>query len=248
MDYLHEIIAMRSRAGRASVAWQPHLEATKRFVLDSATACEKRDRAVVLGAGLLLDLPLDELASLFREVVLVDIVVLPEIRKQAGRSSNVTMLQRDVTNVAEELYTASLRGLRDLPPSKPSLPEVIADTDLVVSLNILSQLWVMPRTFVLRKTSVPMSEERLDDWCGQIVQAHYEYLRSLTCDVCLVADHRFEKRDRSGALVSQGSTVYNLELPDPDESWTWHIAPIQEESRFLSKDLIVGAWRFPHKN
>ena len=51
--------------------------------------------------------------------------------------------------------------------------------------------------------------------------------------------------DRAGRLVSQGSTVYDLNLPKPDASWTWHIAPLKEESRFLSKDLIVGAWHFP---
>jgi hypothetical protein len=35
---------------------------------------------VVLGAGLLLDVPLNALSSLFREVVLVDIVFLPEVQ------------------------------------------------------------------------------------------------------------------------------------------------------------------------
>jgi hypothetical protein len=112
-----------------------------------------------------------------------------------------------------------------------------------VSLNILSQLWVMPRAYALGKMR-GLDEERLDDWCGRVVESHYAFLRSLPCPVCLVADREFVKRDRDVRIVSRATTLFGLELPRPDESWTWNIAPLGEDRRGLSKELLVGAWHF----
>lgn len=241
MAYFDEALAMRSRYRRNRQAWQPHLEHTRRFVLSVAEECHNRERAVVLGAGLLLDVPLDELSSMFEEVVLVDIVFLPEVRSSIKRYCNVKLIQHDVTYMAKQLHENILRGLRELPEPVPMSPEIYEKAGLVVSLNILSQLWVVPRTYALKKLS-GLNEEYLDGWCRRIVEAHYAFLRSLPCDVCLVADHEFVKRDKKGDIISQGSTVSRLALPDPDASWTWNIIPMGENRQYLSKELSVGAW------
>jgi len=243
MDYLYEAIAMRGRYKRNRAAWQLHLENSRRFILSSAEKCSSRQKVVVLGAGLLLDVPLEELSSLFREVVLVDIVFLSEVRKSVRRFSNVTLVQHDVTNMAAKLYSDILRNIRDLPESMPNVAAIDKDTDLVISLNILSQLWVMPRAYALKKLP-RIDDEVMDDWCKQIVEAHYTYLRTLPCAVCLVADHEYVKRDKEGNVISQGSTIFDLVLPKPEVSWTWDIAPRNEESQYASKELIVGAWLF----
>ena len=70
--------------------------------------------------------------------------------------------------------------------------------------------------------------------------AHYAWLRSLACDVCLVGDHAFVKRGKDGGVISKGSTVYDLELPVPDSKWIWNIVPPGKDA--ASKELIVGAW------
>jgi hypothetical protein len=241
MGYLDETIEMRSRARRNAAAWKPHLDNTRRFVLSSAERCRNRDKAVILGSGLLLDVPLAEISSMFREVVLTDVVCLPEVRKQIKVYNNVDFIESDVTNTAEQLYRNGLKGIHELPESVPSVPGIGQDCGLVVSLNILSQLWVVPRAYAARQMR-GLNEYQVDEWCGRIVAAHYAYLRSLPCDVCLVADHAFVKRDNSGVVISRGSTVYGLELPRPDASWTWNIAPIGKGSRLFSKDLTVGAW------
>jgi hypothetical protein len=64
----------------------------------------------------------------------------------------------------------------------------------------------------------------------------------MSCDVCLVADHEFIKRDKGGSIISRASTVYDLNLPDPDASWTWNIVPAGNNGRASSKELTVGAW------
>ncbi len=241
MDYLYEAIAMRGRYQRNRLAWQPHLEQSQKFILASAEKCRNRNTVVVLGAGLLLDVPLEKLSLLFKEVTLLDIVFLPEVRRAIRLFKNVKLVQRDVTGIAETVYNNIRHGSRALPESKPAVPEITADTGLVVSLNILSQLWVMPRAYVL--TKLPgLDEEQVNDWCLQIVQAHYDLLHSLSCDVCLIADREFLKHDRLGTLISRDSTIYGLPLPAPDTSWMWDIAPLGEKSRFASKTLHVGAW------
>lgn len=240
LGYIDEAIAMRNRYKRRREAWQPHLEKTRRFVLSSAKRCADRNKVIVLGPGLLLDVPLAELASLFREVVLMDVVCLPQIRKRIKAYKNVTFIEHDATNIAEPLFKNKQNGIHDLPEARPA-SENYNNADLVVSLNILSQLWVVPRSYVI-KPRPWVSEEQLDDWCTSIVEAHYASLLSLACPVCLVADYEFVKRDKDGKIFSRGSTVYDLSLADPDASWTWNIVPLGEESSFHAKELNVGAW------
>jgi hypothetical protein len=242
MDYLYEAIAMKSRYQRNRTAWQPHLEQTRRTILAAAKGSRNRTRVVILGSGPLLDVPLEELSSLFNEVVLLDIVFLPEVCKRVKPYDNVKLVQHDVTNMAQRLYENVRSGQIELPNAAPAVPHIDKNTGLVVSLNILSQLWVMPRTYALKKLH-NVEEEAIDDWCRQITDSHYAFLQSLPCPVCLIADHEFVKRDREGRIVSQGSTIAGIALPEPEASWTWNIAPLGENDRFLSKELKVGVWQ-----
>jgi len=243
MGYLTEAIEMRGRSRRHQAAWRPHLDNTRQFVLSSADTCRNRGTVVILGSGLLLDVPLAELSSIFRQVVLMDVVCLPEVRRRIKAYRNVAFVERDVTNVAERLYRNGVNNLSKLPEPEPSLPAACRKAGLVVSLNILSQLWVIPRAHASQRMR-GLDEYAVDEWCGRTVASHYAALRSLACDVCLVADHAFAKRDGSGEVISRGSTVHGLELPVPDASWTWNIAPLDKASRTFSKELIVGAWHF----
>jgi len=245
LGYLDEAIAMRGRYRSNRTAWQPHIDNTRRFVLAAAEKVRDRQKVVVLGSGLLLDVPLAELSAMFQDVVLVDIVCLPEVRKQIKSYRNVSFVERDVTAIAERLYANRQRGIPDLPSAAAASPDLFQGSGLVVSLNILSQLWVIPRAYA--STMRPaLPHDRVEDWCRQIVESHYAFLSSLSCDVCLVADHGFVKRDRNGSVISSASTVYGLVLPEPDASWTWNIVPAGRDGRSTSKELTVGAWHMHH--
>jgi hypothetical protein len=246
LGYLEETIAMRGRYRRNRTAWQPHLDKTCKFVLTVAEKVRDRNKVVVLGSGLLLDVPLAELSDMFREVVLMDIVCLPEIRRQIKEYNNVSFVEHDVTQIAERLLTNRRQGIHELPRVVPAPPEIYKNAGLVISLNILSQLWVIPRTFAsIQRPALP--HDQVEDWCRQIVESHYTSLRSLSCDVCLVADHEFIKRDHAGSIISKASTLYDLVLPEPDESWTWNIVPTGSDNRSSSKELIVGAWHMHNR-
>jgi hypothetical protein len=243
LGYLDEALDMRRRAERNRAAWQPHLDRTRRFVLSAAEQCTGRQKVVVLGSGLLLDVPVAELSASFENVVLKDVVCLPEIRKRITQYQNVTFVEHDVTGLAGRLYRVGREDLPSLPAVPVRDPGEDRDADMVISLNILSQLWVVPRAFIGRRLR-RFSAEEVDEWCSRIVASHYRYLRSLPHDVCLVGDFEAVKRDPAGRIVSRPSTVHGLELPGPDERWTWNIAPLSRKNPHTSKELIVGAWRF----
>ena len=240
LGYLDEALDMRRRAGINRAAWQPHLDHTRRFVLSVAEKCRNRNKAVILGSGLLLDVPLAELSAHFSEVVLKDVVCFPEIRKQIRNFANVTFVEHDVTGVAEHLYRNKQHAMNQLPEVMPPADD---DAGLIVSLNILSQLWVVPRAFAARNLR-GLAADQVDDWCRQLVASHYEWLCTRPGDVCLIADHAFIKRDHHGTVISRDTTVYGLALPPPDASWAWNIVPPGKDARSASKELLVGAWHW----
>lgn len=243
MGYLYEAIAMRERHRRNKASWQPHLENTKRFILSSAEKTTKKDKILVLGSGLLLDLPLKDLSELFKEIILADIIHLPETRKTAKKFKNVRLVEHDASGLSERLFMNIREDVMKLPEPEPHLPE--NEADLVVSLNLLSQLPVVPHVHALKKMADSeggVSDDDIRGWCRMIIASHLSWLRSLPCQTSLISDHSFSRKDRNGIIKEKGSTLYGFNLPEPDESWTWNIAPIGEERKGLSKELHVGAW------
>jgi hypothetical protein len=241
LGYLEETLDMRRRARLNHLDWQMHLDNSRHFMLTCADRCTARQKVVILGSGLLLDVPLDELTSMFSRVELKDVVCLPEVRRQIRGYRNVTFIEHDVTGLAVQL-NHGITSLPDIPP-----PAGHDEADLIVSLNILSQLWVVPRAFVGQHVR-QLDPADVDDWCARIVAAHYDHLRSHPGNVCLVADFEALKRDRSGGIVSRMTTVYGLALPPAEEIWTWNIAPITSENPHTWKELVVGAWYFPKRS
>lgn len=242
MGYLYQSIALRSRDLRHSRDWQSHLQQTKSFILKTAASCNNHDKVIILGSGLLLDVPLDELASLFREVVLVDVVHLPEVKRRIKKYGQVILIQADITGIAEPLYHHRKDWRCGPPESRPLIPEFDEKTGLVISLNLLSQLALVPTDY-LRKRNPACTEHELEAWGDRIRRAHIDALTSLKCPVCLISDYQVIYRDRSGNIAEKGSTIGSLSLPVPHQVWTWQIAPRGEERRDGSKELIVGAWQ-----
>lgn len=244
MGYLYEAIAMRERYRRNKASWLKHLENSKNFILTTSEKIQNRHKIIIIGSGLLFDVPLKQLADLFKEVILVDIVHLTEVRRHTKRYKNVSLVEYDVTNTAKILFQNIKNGIMDLPDSLPDLPTDIGiepEASLVVSLNILSQLPVIPHLYSIRKC--PETEARkMETWCREIIESHISWLFSMPCDSCMISDHEFTKKDKNGRIIEKGSTVYGVNLPEFENQWTWSIAPYGEESDGSSKELYVGAW------
>jgi hypothetical protein len=242
MGYLYEAIAMRGRFRRCATSWKHHLVQSKAAVLAAAQACLERETAVILGSGLLLDVPLADLAAAFKQVILVDIIHLPQVRRLARRHANVRLENQDISTIAFRLFECLETGQTTLPEPVAMDFSFVPAPSLVVSLNLLSQLPVIPGRCV-RQRMPAVGEEALRQWSQRIVETHIATLKDLTCDACLITDHAYVQQGPHGAREA-GSTLYGMVLPDPQSSWAWQIAPRGELSRDDAKELKVGMWAF----
>lgn len=200
-------VALLARSRRCRRAWAPHLAAARRAALAAAEGLPRRRTAMVLGSGLLDDVPLAELAAGFERVLLVDAVHPWPARLAAGQHANVARVTADL--VVEPL-DALLR--------EPGL-------DLVVSANLLSQLPILP---------VARTEGRgadADPLGRRIVVDHLQALAAAPCLTCLVADRRQREEDRTGRVYDEIDLLHDVVLPPSRLACDWELAPFGEVAR-----------------
>ncbi|MFA6021710.1 MAG: hypothetical protein WC722_15720, partial [Rhodospirillales bacterium] len=98
-----------------------HLAICREIVRLTAESCPLKRSAVILGSGLLLDVPVDDLCRLFNKVVLIDLHHPSEARAAGKRHPNLELRHADVTAAG---FWESLGD----------------DVDCLVSLNLAAQL------------------------------------------------------------------------------------------------------------
>jgi hypothetical protein len=222
LGYLRESIAIRTRYRRCKTMWQPHLTNSRAALLDSLQACSSFRIALVFGSGLLLDIPLDELARRFKKVYLVDIVHLPEVKRAVRHHANVRCIDLDVTGFIEHMEALSPERL-ELPPPKYFLDE--PDIDWVASVNLLSQLPLLPVDW-LRQRFPELSEAMLEEWGTQVMRQHLDYLAAFAAPTCLLADMEQVIHTGNGEIIERIDFASRLRLDDAaPEQWRWNIAP-----------------------
>ncbi|MCJ2083067.1 hypothetical protein [Methylobacterium sp. J-090] len=203
--YLRESILLLSRSRRCRVAWAPHLVQARAVIARACEGLARRRTVVVLGSGLLDDVPLDHLAAYFAEVRLVDAVHPWPTRWAVRTKPNVTLVTADLTEPGAVLVHGA--G-----------PEV----DLVISANLLSQLPILPLD------GAGATESSLG---RQIVRAHIDDLTRLRARVCLITDIEQIEEDRDGRVTDRFDLLHEVALPAPDRAWVWDLAPFGETAR-----------------
>jgi hypothetical protein len=206
---------LRSIEEQRSAYWQAHIANSQRRILEAASRCERRSTAVILGAGNCTEIPLQELASTFDEVVLLDLddasmtaaaedlpdQLIPKVRLQVEDvTAFAAPLMRRVWIAVGESETAeqaferigdTLNALQaeEVPP-KP------IEADLVVSSLVLSELHRYPLNYAARLVRDKFGK-RLAAWEG------YEAFRAQLQQLAL--------RDHIGVLAGscrRGGAVY----------------------------------------
>jgi hypothetical protein len=218
LGYLKQMIGMQARHQRCRDAWGPHLRRTRQLILEAADACPGRGKVVILGSGLLLDVPVGELSGIFDEVVLVDILHMPIVRREVAGLANVRLHTHDITGVVEALS----RGQTPRPGSADLSADLGADgADLVVSCNILSQLGVLPE---------PLSP----GISVTLMQAHVDALNRHGGTVCLITETAHRLMD-GGVEVESSDPLAGVEIPEAlkinIKKWDWDFAPRPERHR-----------------
>lgn len=239
MGFLTSSIQVRSRYERCKEAWHPHLERTRATILEAVRQAKSRRKALLFGAGLLHDIPLRELAAAFEEVLLADIVHSLPSRLAALRFRNVRILTLDVTCVMSKLSRLRKNPAARLPSSEPGMFLEESQLDLVLSVNLLSQLgWVPGRFLEGRK-----SEAEVAGFQRHLLVAHLEYLRRFRGHVALITDVRWHARPHGSALAPrEWGVLHGLRLPTPDFCWEWAIAPAPERERAVDYATTVHGY------
>lgn len=230
-----ESVALWSRGLRQRRAWAEHHTRRRAVVAQAVAELPARRTAVILGSGLLRDIPLGLLCANFERVLLVDAVHLPQIRLRMRFRRNVTLLTRDLTGIVGWLAGES-DGRSD------PLVDLVADPelDLVVSANLLSQLaWPIEDWLA---DNPDRAETLPPDLPARCIAWHLADLGRFRSRVILLSDVEMIERDRSGAIVDRLDLTRGVELPAPDESWDWPVAPFGEAARDRESIHRVGAW------
>jgi hypothetical protein len=222
MGYLREIIGTRSRHRRCRQAWASHLEKTKETILAAAERTTSKRKAVVLGSGLLFDIPLAELTGIFGQIVLVDICHLPSIKRMTAGYSNVTIIDHDLSGVVDRL--SSPEKIRFIPIPSGDLPE--SDADLVISANVLSQLPHIPAGY-LAQLYPESAQPELQKFAGSIVRHHLSQLEQAKGTVCLITETEHRRTD-GNRIVERIDPLFGVDPGPFDSEWLWSIAPHPE--------------------
>jgi hypothetical protein len=238
LGYLRELFGIRRRWRRWRTVWEPHCRRSRELLLRAARRCPAKRKAVLFGSGFLYDVPLVELAGLFGEVVLVDVIHPRSTRRAAGRLANVTLLQADVTGTAEAVWRVGRRPGEPLPRAKPDLFVGDAEVDLVASVNLLSQLACMPEAYLLRHGHAPAE---VTAYARDVVAAHLDYLRRLPGVVAVLADVESLVVEPSARVRSRESTLRGEPFPWRGEEWVWPLVPVRPAYRVEGFHLrVVG--------
>ena len=235
MNFLHEAIAIEARARRCRDAWIPHQKHTKEAILNAIQTCDQHRTVLVVGSGACLDIPLAELAETFERVILIDIVHPLKV-KRLGRQ-NVVHVTLDITGQMESLY----HNPETLPERYvPDIYHDCPDIDVVLSVNLASQLPVMPLKYLAHKLSHDVNE--LDRFAKNLMKAHFTWLSRFTCTSALICDTAWERLDVKGKLIEWDDPLFGLIAQRPMREWLWDVAPTQETGTEYSRRNRVGYW------
>ena len=219
--FIRSSVSLWSRAGRCAKDWAAHEENCKAFIRETMAGMRERRTCVVLGSGLLRDVPIDDLAAKFDTVVLVDLVHLASVRMRlkAQRFRNVRLILRDISGFDDAVagrVAEPLSFLRQVPY-----------LDLVVSANILSQIGVGSK----RRLEAEDNPARYDI-LERLVRAHLDGLAALPCKTALITDTAYRVADRKSRMLEEADLLCGVPVPAAKRAWTWPVAPYGE----LSKD------------
>lgn len=235
LGYLREAIAIRARYKRHRTRWQPHLEASKATIRTAMEGPGDKRVAVILGSGALYDVPLDALAAAYERVELIDIVHPKEARQIAAAYPNVTFRSEDISGTSQALVAMPRRATQA--PRVGAMPQLAPETDLVVSVNLLSQLAEMPQAWLQVQTDVAEGD-RLT-FAAEIVRCHVQWLSVLKCRVCVISDIERHYVDQNGIPLEPWDSLHGVSLPEGGIKWRWDLAPTGESHPELAIQTTV---------
>lgn len=220
MDYSSEQVYIAQRMLQEQNGWQSHLNNSQNFI-NNFVSSNLAKSINILGSGWLLDVPIDSIIKQFERVILTDIYHPKQIINKYSKFSNIEFCTIDLTHgVVDLTYSANKRNF--------SFPEYIAKIrntesteyteDIVVSINLLSQLSIFITDYLRKK--VRLSNDQLREIAHAIQTNHITNLpkgKSI-----LITDYEEEFIDEDNHLIGTNPTVF-IDIPknQSTKEWTW---------------------------
>jgi hypothetical protein len=213
---INSSVMLWARARRCARAWAAHEQNCHAFILKAMEALPNRRVAVILGSGLLRDVPIEALSRTFDEVRLYDLQHLASVRGWAALKGlrNLRFEHRDISGFSNVD--------QDRVPKPLDFLEAVADLDFVISANVLSQIGIgLGRLSGANATAS-------NDAVPRLLQAHVDGLKALATKCCLLTDTSYEVVDRAGMVLERDDLMQGILLPVPEAAWLWPVAPFGE--------------------
>lgn len=247
-DYLTMGLGIEARRGRNLEQWSKHLEYSQAFQREQLADLQGANLAI-LGAGRLYDVPCDFYAQRCRQVALYDWDVGAFKSWRAWKRRDQISIEMKCCDILGTLERWSRIFLK--PPGKVEevvkiLSELSVDisempvirADVVVSLNILSQLsvywWDRVEKWLgdvlINDSSITQALERS---CQQLEVAHLTQLELTGARRIVVLADRYLHYYKDSLAHWQTESALFVEFPQglagyegvATDSWFWHIAP-----------------------
>lgn len=238
MGYLAELIATEARFRRCRRHWQPHLENTRAVITQAIETCDAHGKAVVLGAGILSDIPIQTLSERFDSVELVDVAFLKSTQSALRPYANVQCRSADISGVATALHDASA-----LPVTGTPTDIALNDADLVISANLLAQLPLIPIHYA-RKRIGDIADAKIEAFAQGVIECHLAWLKTCPGTVALITEvERLYVADRD--IEETEDPLFGVPVNLEGEEWLWDVAPRPEASKdFDIRNRVKSAyWR-----
>lgn len=246
MNYISDQEGIMNRYLREKGNWTPHLENTKKFILQSFNN-KAIETVAVLGSGWLLDLPLKKLSARFKKVLLVDVWHPVQIRKKIEPFKNVSLFETDLSGGGME-FCWELRKLKgehygnyfldDYSPKKPDLP---FKPDAFISLNLLNQLDILLVDY-LNKKNRRITEMEILKFRKAIQQFHIDWITKKPG--CLISDIQEINSIKKNSAELEDLVFVQLPKGIREENWTWDfdLSKKYKEGKETRMKVIAIEW------
>ncbi len=227
---------------RQDEGWISHEQRCRQFIM-KAIDLLKPGKVTVIGSGWLLDLPLAEMAEKVKMITLSDIVHPPDVLEQASGFKHVMIQETDVTGglvrevwekAGKRYFLSKLKSLEDI-----HIPGYIPaeDPGLVISLNILTQLEVLPERLLRKKSAAP--EDEFLKFKKEVQAKHLEFLQKYRS--VLISDISEIVLTPDGTATEKETLLAALPQGDIKEDWIWDFDLAGNDSaRKKSKFKIIA--------
>jgi hypothetical protein len=222
MGYYDDLVGIMRRYRAEEPSWDSHLENSRELII-RAIELFNPSNITVLGSGWLLDLPVEKMTMNKRRINLVDIILPGQTETRIQIFRHVRFIQEDITGgLILGVYDNVHRGLfkrrvdiEKILNYKPYEPPT--GSDLVISLNLLSQLDSLPVEYLRKKSKI--TEEQIQELRQRTQQQHIDMLKHRNS--LLITDFYEHPGNSSGETEKKPTVAVDLPGGFLREEWDW---------------------------